>query len=326
MITRNKGIGIDVSKFELVLWNSETDETLAIKNTGKGMKKLKKYLCYSATEIVTIESTNKYHRLATRVCEESNIPFILAQPKRVRRMAESLGVFLKNDKIDAKVICKYGLKCEQEATKLQSKQHEEIKDLVVLRMQFVEDRAKLKARCTEASTKEIKTACQILLLSIDKQIKLLNKKIVQRIKAISELSARFKLLQSINGVGEVVAAVLVVLLPELGSLSKLRIASLVGVAPFDDDSGTKKGTKSIFGGRTRVRSALYMAALTASRRDPFFSSVYKRLLARGKKKRLALTAIIRKLIVVANQIINSNKPYDPTIPLELQKRQFATAS
>lgn len=326
MITRNTGIGIDVSKVELVLWNSATDQTLELDNTGKGMKKLRQYLLRAAPEIVTIESTNKYHRLAARTCQECQIPFIIAQPKRIRKFAEALGILAKNDKIDAKVICKFGLKCEQQASKLLSKEHEQLKDLIVLRMQLTEDRAKIKARHTEASSKEIKAVCAVMLGNFDKQIEILNKKIVLTIKSFAELLPRFTLLQSIKGIGEITAATLVVLLPELGNLTKAQIASLIGVAPFDNQSGTIKGAKSISGGRTRIRSALYMAALSASRRDPFFSSVYKRLLANGKKKRLALTAIIRKIVIIANQIMKSNQPYDSAIPLKMQQRQLASSS
>lgn len=326
MITRKIGIGIDVSKKELVLWNSATDQTLVFENTGKGMKKLSKYLLHAAPDIVTLESTNKYHRLAARVCQESQVPFIIAQPKRIRRFAEALGILAKNDQIDAKVICKFGLKCEQDATQLLPKEHEALKDLVVLRIQLTEDRAKLKARHTEASSKEIRAVCAAILVNFDKQIATLNKKIIATIKAFAELLPRFTLLQTIKGIGELTAATLVVLLPELGKLTKAQIASLVGVAPFDNQSGTTKGTKSIYGGRSRIRSALYMAALSAARRDPFFSTVYKRLVAKGKKKRLALTAIIRKLVVIANQIVKSNKSYDSKIPLRLQQRQFPVAA
>lgn len=320
MITRNKGIGIDVSKAELVLWNSVTEQTLKFANTGKGMKKLRQYLLKAEPEIVTLESTNKYHRLASRTCQECQIPFIIAQPRRIRQFAEGLGILAKNDKIDAKVICKYGQKSDLDSMQLLSKEHEALRDLVVLRMQLAEDRSKLQARDTEASSLSIKTTCAAMLRSFDKQIDLLTKKIVSEIKSFAELLPKFNLLKTIKGIGDLTAAVLIMLLPELGKLTKAQISSLVGVAPFDNQSGKSGKPQSIFGGRTRVRSALHMAALSAVRYDPFFSSVYKRLLANKKKQRVASTAVIRKIIVIANQIIKSNKPYDPTIPLKLQQR------
>lgn len=320
MIARNKGIGIDVSKAELVIWNSATEQTLSFANTGKGVKKLRNYLINAETEIVTLEATSKYHRLAARICQGCNISFIIAQPRRIRQFAEGLGILAKTDALDAKVICKYGLKSDMQATQLPSMEQEALRDLVVLRMQLAEDRAKTQARHTEANNSSIKTVCAAMLRSYDKQIELLTKRIVSEIRNFAELLPKFDLLKTIKGIGDVTAAVLVTLLPEIGKLTKAQISSLVGLAPFDNQSGRSDGAKSIFGGRSRVRSALYMAALSAVRYDPFFSSIYKRLLAKKKKPRVAATACMRKIIVIANQIIKSNKPYDPNIPLRLQQR------
>lgn len=322
MIARNKGIGIDVSKEELVLWDSVSEETQKISNTGKGMKQLRKYLIKAAPDIVTVEATGKYHRMAARTCQESGVPFLIAQPMRARQFAIGLGIIAKTDKVDARVICKFGLKSDLEAATLQSKEHEALRDLVVFRMQLAEDKAKIQARYTEASSKAIKAHCAQLLVYMKKQLEIVKNKIIQEIRKFKELLPRFELLQSIKGIGELTAAVLVLLLPELGQLSKSQISSLVGVAPFDKQSGKSDGQKSIFGGRSRVRSALYMSVKSAVIHDPFFSSVYKRLLANKKKKRVAATACIRKMIVIANQIIKSGTPYDSSIPLKLQNREF----
>ena len=322
MVTRNKGIGIDVSKKELVLWNSATEQITKIENSGKGAKKLKKYLLEAKPDIVTMEATSKYHRLAARTCQEIQVPFLIAQPRRLRQFAEGIGIIAKNDSMDACVICKYGLKSDLEAIQLLSKEHESLKDLVVLRMQLAEDRAKMKARYTEASNKAIKASCAAMLASFDKQMTLIKQRIVVEIKKFSGLLPRFELLQTINGIGELTAAVLVLLLPELGTLSKEKIAALVGVAPFDNDSGSRDGTRSIFGGRSRVRSALHMAVITAIRHDPYFSSTYQRLKEKNKKSRVATTACIRKMIIIANQMIKSGEPYNPAIPLAFSMRQL----
>jgi transposase len=321
MLTRNKGIGIDVSKAELVLWDSISEQLIKIANTGKGMKQLRKYLLKINPDIVTLEATGKYHRLAARTCQECSVPFIVAQPYRVRQFALGLGIIAKTDPVDARVVCQFGLKSDLNVSTLESKEHEALRDLVVHRMQLAEDKAKFQARHTEASSKDIKVFCAQSLAFIEKQLKIVQKKIVQEIKKFADLLPRFELLQSIKGIGEITAAVLVLLLPELGKLSKSQIASLVGVAPFDDQSGKSDKQKSIFGGRTRVRSALHMAVMSAVRYDPFLSHFYKKLKANKKKTRVATTACIRKIVVIANQIIKSGVPYDPSIPLALSLRE-----
>jgi transposase len=320
MLRRKKGIGIDVSKTELVLWDSISEQLVKIANTGKGMKQLRKRLLEISPEIVTIESTGKYHRLAARSCQECKVPVIVAQPCRVRQFALGLGIIAKTDQVDARIICQFGLKSDLKETSLETREHEELRDLVVYRMQLAEDKAKFQARHTEASSKEIKSFCAQSLAFIEKQLSIVQKKIVQEIKKFADLQPKFQLLQSIKGIGEVTAAVMVLLLPELGKISKSQIASLVGVAPFDVQSGKSDKQKSIFGGRTRVRSALHMAVMSAVRYDPFLSHFYKNLKENKKKTRVATTACIRKIVVIANQILKSGVPYDPSIPLTLSLR------
>jgi len=323
MIARTRGVGIDTAKQQLVVWLSWTNETVTVDNDTKGVAKLVKLLLKEKPDIVTIEATNTYHRRAARACQEAGLSVLVAQPKRVRKFAEGLGYLAKNDKIDGKVIGLYGLKSDAEPTKLQSKEAEALRDLVVLRMQFAEAKGRIKTLRTEATTSDIRKACESMLGSFQREIERLDVKITKQILSDKKLAQKFELAKTMKGIGAHVAAVLVTHLPELGALSKTEIAALVGLAPFDDDSADRKGKKSVSGGRTRVRSALFMASLSTVRFDPFIKSIYQHLLANNKPKRLASTACMRKMLVILNQMFKTERAYDPAIPLALQEKRTA---
>jgi len=321
MVARLRGVGIDTGKNKLVVQLSWQEGILSFDNDGKGVAKLVKLLLKGEPDIVTIEATNTYHRRAARACQEAGLSVLVAQPRRVRKFAEGLGFLAKTDKIDGRVIALYGLKSDAEPTKLPSLEAEALRDLVVLRIQFAEEKGRIRTLRTEATTSDIHKACDSMLQSIEREIERLDVKITKQILSDAQLAPKFKLANTVKGIGAHVAAVLVTLLPELGTLSKTQIAALVGLAPFDHQSGNRDGRKSVFGGRTRVRSALYMSALSAVRFDPFIRSVYKRLLAANKPKRVVATACMRKILVILNEMFRTGTSYNPAIPLAQRQRR-----
>lgn len=305
---REKSIGIDPAKRTLVAYSTESKKTEEFSNSGKGIKKLIKFIKSQSPDVVTIETTSCYHRKASRAIVELGVSLLLAQPRRVREFSSGLGILGKTDKIDARCIALYGLKCDLPESSLPSEEDELLKDIVSRRQQLVELRVREKNRMGTAP-KELKDSLKRTIKSISKEIEKIEVLINNQLEKCKELKAKSELIVTAKGIGKTVSAVIVSYLPELGSLTKAEVASLSGLAPFNRDSGGMKGKRSIYGGRTTVRSALYMAAMSASRHCPILSKFYQNLLKRGKIKRVALVAVMRKLIIILNSMVKNNCEY-----------------
>ena len=303
---REKSIGIDPSKEKLDVYISETKGNLVYENNSNGIKKLVKLLANTQVDIVTIESTGKYHRKVARELYGARIPILLAQPKRVRDFARGLGVLAKTDPIDARSIALYGQKTDFPKTELPSVEHEQLRDMVARRHQLVTTIASEKNRL-QTTIGELKGSCKRIIECLEQEVENLNTLIETQLKKCSNAVEKIAILTSSKGVGQVTAATLIAYLPELGTITKRQVASLVGLAPYNRDSGRMQGKRSIYGGRTIVRSALYMAALSACRYDAQLSQVYQRLVGKGKAKKVALTAVMRKLIVKLNAMIRESQ-------------------
>lgn len=304
-MSRDKSIGIDPSKAKLDLYCTSTQEHSSFENSGKGIKKLLRYVKEVSPDIVTIETTSKLHRKVTRALAEAGIAVLLAQPKRVRDFAKGLGIIAKTDPLDARCIALYGQKSDLAPSTLLSTEEELLKDIVARRQQLVDSIGDEKNRLS-STVKELQTSCKRAIKFLEQEVKKVDALIESQLKKCKGAQQKFDILVSAKGVGPVVAATLIACLPELGTLTKREVASLCGLAPFNHDSGTMRGKRSIYGGRSSVRSALYMAALAASRFDPVMSRKYKALLKKGKPKKVALTAISRKIVVKLNAMIREN--------------------
>jgi len=299
---RDKSIGIDPSKAKLDVYVTTSKENRSFENTGKGINKLVKFIMSHSPDIVTIETTSKYHRKAARMISEAGVAILLAQPKRVRDFARGLGILAKTDPIDARCIALYGQKSDLKPSTLPTPEEELLRDIVARRQQLVKSVSAEKNRLS-STVKELQSSCKRNIKFLELEIGKINKLISKQLGLCKGAKKRLKIIVSAKGVGEIVAATLIAYLPELGSLTKREIASLCGLAPFNHDSGKFSGKRSIYGGRTIVRSALYMAALSASRFDPIIKEFYQRLLNKGKAKKVALTAVMRKLIVKLNAMV-----------------------
>jgi transposase len=299
-------IGIDVSKKNLDVGGGIFKGVERFKNDDKGIKKLLKRFDKSKPLLVVMEATGGYERLVSKALQAESIKLAVMNPWQTHNFAKSLGKRAKTDKIDAKMLAQYGEVINPTPTVVLNDREHEMKQLVLRRVQLVRQRTQEKNRLEQASP-IIAKSIQRMIKHLSAEIGEIADKIERLVVADSEMSAKAAALQSAKGVGLISAYSLCTLLPEIGNLNRRQIAALVGVAPFNRDSGEKSGQRSIVGGRSEIRSVLYMATLAASRSNPKIKSYYKKLLKRGKKKKVALVACMRKLLVCLNAMLKSNQ-------------------
>jgi len=309
-----KSFGIDVGKNELVYFSREGKTLGVVKNSAAGREKLINIIKKLSIDLVVFENTGIYHLDLAEDLGSQGISFLIANPKRMRDFAKGLGKLAKTDKIDAEVICWYGEKTDESPTLPPSKKMRELKDLNSRRAQLIEFRIAEKNRLSElrkSTPIAIRSSIKQSIKTTMKQVSQIENAMLAIVDADEELKNNYKYLLSVKGVGKITAIVLVATLPELGTLSKRQISSLCGVAPFNNSSGGFAGKRKIYGGRRIVRSALYMAILSATRYNPPIREMYKRLLANGKLKRVAQVACMRKLIITLNAIVRDKAMWNP---------------
>lgn len=299
MVTQ-KYIGIDVAKDKVDIHVLPTGRTFSATNDDKGIKSLTRRIKRMSPTLIVVESTGGYERLVAITLRAALLPLAVVNPRRVRDFARSLGKLAKTDSIDALVLALYAQKVEPEVRPFPSEQEHAAKALVARRNQLVRMRTSEKNRLKLAPTSAVRKSIELVIATLDKQIKDIESDVDKLIKDNPELKEKDKLLQSTSGVGPATSRTLLVDLPELGTLSNQQISSLAGVAPMNRDSGTLRGRRMICGGRISVRNALYMATLVATRYNHRIKPVYERLLEAGKPKKVALVACMRKLLIILN--------------------------
>lgn len=304
-----KTVGIDVSKGELEVFCNWNEKMVQCKNTVNGRSKLIQILSKDIPDLVVLEATGTYHRDLHRELFLKGILVGVANPRRVRDFAKATGVLAKTDKLDAKVLAKFGCQVELQSSEPLTESQQELNDLVVRRSQLVSMIVKEKNRLSSV-TKLIGASIERTIKSLKEELKMIESEIEGAIEVLPELRDKSELLQSVKGVGGVLAMVVLSALPELGKLNHKQIASLGGVAPFNCESGKFKGKRAIYGGRTRVRNALYMATLSAATHNPKIKEFYTRLVEKGKPKKVALTACMRKLLIILNAMVRDNKHWE----------------
>lgn len=299
--------GIDVCKDHLDVYLHPLAHCWRVANDRDGLRRLKRLLAGHAVALVVMEATAKYHRLAHRSLSQSGLAVAVVNPLRSRLFAEVIGAHAKTDRVDAKMLAILGEALGPEARPPAPEAIEALQELVHARNAAIAERTALVNRLAASYTAFLKAEIRRRLKSLDGHIERLDAEIAKRITADPALAHRYEILVSIPGIGSGVATNLLVDLAELGSLDRRAIACLVGVAPFADDSGEATGQRHIKGGRANPRRALYCAALSATRWNPDLSAFYKRLIESGKKPKLALTAVMRKLVVLANTLLKENR-------------------
>jgi transposase len=242
----------------------------------------------------------------------------VVNPRQPRDFARSLGRLAKTDRLDARTLAEYGLRVRPRASAPTSEKQAELDALVARRRQLVALQATEKTRKHQAFSKAVGKSIAHLLTLLKAEIADVDAQIAALIESDDDWRAKFKLLESAPGVGDVAGATLVAELPELGKLNRQEIASLVGVAPLNRDSGLSRGKRMIWGGRAAVRTVLYMAAFNARRYNPVIRAFAARLEAAGKPFKVVMTACMRKLLTILNSMIRNNTPWQ-----KLENPQFA---
>jgi transposase len=294
-------VGIDVAKHSLE-WSVGSEGTIEhTRNEPRPIAGLARRLVALDPERIVVESTGGYERRLVAKLAEAGLPVVVVNPCRVRRFGQGMGVLAKTDALDARLLAQFGEKVEPPIRPILQGRDRLLADLVARRRQLV--------ALIVAEKNRRETACDAVLRSIRavlgmlaSELATLDQRIEKELLADAERAELNELLQTVPGVGPGVARTLLVDLPELGHLGRREIASLVGVAPFARDSGTFRGVRRVRGGRASVRTALYLAAMTAARFNPVLRELYERLRQAGKPPKLAFIAVARKLLTILNAI------------------------
>jgi transposase len=309
-------IGVDVSQDFLDVHVRPTAMRKRFANDAAGIDELVAWVRPLAAERIVFESTGPYQMAAVGALLAEGLPAVVVNARQVRDFAKAMNYLAKTDKIDAGVIAHFGEVATTKVRPLESEEIRTLRDLYDRRGQLVHMRAMEKNQRHSAT---VARASAKVLQSIDKHIEYLEKQILdleQRMDLLIQNSAAFQardeILQTITGIGPQVSRTLLIHLPELGQYSRQKISALVGLAPFNDDSGDHVGQRHIRGGRNKVRVGMYQAAIAAIRHCPRIKAFYAALKARGKKSRVAIIAIARKLLVLANAMIRDMSPYRET--------------
>lgn len=297
-------IGIDAAKAELEV---AVGQTLVGRyaNTASGMKRLQTSLPEpSEVALVVIESTGCYSQLAVRMLTTAGYRVAVVQPGRIRHYARSQGQLAKTDRIDARIIAQFGehtpgLRVYQEP----SATRQRLRALVDRRDQVIEDRVREENRLEACQDEAIRKSLRASIARLRTQADALEADIATVIASDADLTGLKAVLTSLTGIGSITAATLLAHLPELGHVNRQEIAALAGVAPYNNDSGEHRGTRSIFGGRQRVRTAMHMAAVCAARWDQQLSVFYDHLRKRGKPAKVACVAVTRKMLIRLNSLV-----------------------
>lgn len=306
-------VGIDVCKERLDVYLHPVGRKLSVANSRDGLKRLKRELASHDVTLVVIEATAKYHRLAQRMLHAAGVRVAVINPLRSRLFAEAAGQLAKTDPIDARMLAIYGQSLSPQATPPVSEILEELQEIVRARQEATAELTAFKNRRGASVVAFVKREIDRLIKGLEAHVERLEVEIARRIKTDPVLHNRYRILVSIPGIGPTVAAVLLIGMTELGSCSNKAVALLAGLAPIARDSGAKEGKRRIKGGRAFVRSTLYMAALAAVRCNPDLKAFFQRLSSTYPKK-YALTAVMRKLVVLANTLLKENRPWQPIRP------------
>lgn len=306
-------VGIDAGKRKNDVHVHGLADESQYHNDAEGIRDLVDSMLQLSPALIVVEATGGYERLMVAELSAAGLPIAVVNPTRVRRFADSLGQLAKTDKIDARTIAHFASVVRPPVRALKSEEEECLGDLLDRRRQVIAMQTAEKNRLHTSRGRireDVEEHVDWLAAKLDE----LDREIADMIGNSQEWSEKETLLRSVPGVGPVTAATLLADLPELGTLNRQKIAALVGVAPFNKDSGKKQGKRRIFGGRASVRRTLYMAALACTRYNPVIKQFYNSLLDRGKEKKVALTACMRKLLVILNAMVRKQEVWSHTPP------------
>lgn len=307
----NDSIGVDISKDHLDVHRLSDGVSRRFANDSRGHRTLIGWLERPELRIV-YEPTGPYHRALEHRLAEAGFALVKVNPRQARRFAEATGRLAKTDRLDAAMLARMGVLLELEARPARGPTLNDLKDLRMAREALVKNRTAARNRAKNLTLPILKRHNAEQLRQIERQIAALENEIMALIKVDPDLARRFDILVSIPGVSAITAFALLIDMPELGTLDQAQVASLAGLAPVARQSGQWIGRAFIRGGRANVRRALYMPALVAIRFNPDLKAKYDRLKAAGKASKLAITAVMRKLIIIANALLRDGRIWEPT--------------
>lgn len=302
--------GIDVGKKQLVV-SVAKGPPRSFDNAPKGIAALLRFIRKEGATVAVCEATGGYERPLVSHLRRKDVSVCVAPPNKVRSFAHAMGYQAKTDAIDAIVISHYGEVANLSIMPAADPAHEQLKELLTRRKQLVNQKVQEANRLSKSLAAGVRKSTERHLKWLDKEIKRIDKEYRKTLQKNPHLSHPADLYRSVPGIGELTAASLVAFLPELGHFGRKQLTSLVGLAPWARDSGSHKGHRSLRGGRGHVRRLLYMAAMTAVRRNPDMTRFYQGLLKRGKPGMVALASVMRKLLLLLNTIAHRQTPWIP---------------
>lgn len=302
-------VGIDVAKDRLDVHVLPSGETLALNNDDAGHLGLGSFLAELAPTLVVLEATGGYELKVTAYLAAAGLPVAIVNPRQIRDFARAMGKLAKTDRVDAAVIALFAERIRPAPRPLPDGEAQALGELVARRRQVVEMIVMEANRRRAARNLKVRAAIDATLTVLKAQLAELDGDIEDLVRRSPLWRATEDLLRSVPGIGGVTARTLIAELPELGSLDRRKLAALVGVAPVNRDSGQQRGYRAIAGGRTALRNALFMATLVAVRRNPILKAHYEGLVGRGRPKKVALIACIRRLLGILNAIVRTQTPW-----------------
>lgn len=302
-------IGIDISKEFLDAHRLPDNAARRFANTRKGVNDLIRWMGAGLVARIVFEATGRYHAAVERHLGAAGYPFVKVNPRQAKRFGEALGTRAKTDRMDAAMLARMGMALDLDPGSACPENLLVLSQTLTARRALIKDRTAAKNRAEGLTLAILRKQNLARQKRIELDIEALDKAIKDHIESDSSLRARRDILVSITGIADVTAAMLISDMPELGSCDHRQIASLAGLAPMTQESGTWRGRSSIRGGRHEVRQALYMPALVAMRRNPDLKAVYTRLIEKGKPFKVAITAVMRKLLVLANALLRDGRKW-----------------
>jgi transposase len=307
--TPDRYVGIDVGKDRVEVHIRPDAIAFGCDTDAKGLEYLVTRLKPFAPKVVTLEATGGYEAIIVATLSNAGLPIAIVNPRQTRQFAGALGRLAKTDRIDASVIAHFAEMAKLEGKPPADAQLTELRALLARRSQLVEMVKAERQRAARAESQLARRSCEKIVRQLAAEIARVERAIGRLIDASPLFQGKEALLKTIPGVGDVVARTFIAELPELGSVDRHEIAALVGVAPINHDSGQWRGRRMIKGGRPQVRAPLFVACLSVIRYNKPLSAFYQRLVAGGKVKKLAIVAVMRKLVVIANAMMKHGRPW-----------------
>jgi transposase len=301
-------VGIDVSKDKLDVARLGDKQAWQVENTKEGIQKLVHQMQKLSPKLIVVEATGGYQRSVVDALFHAGLAVAVVNPARVRQFARASGLLAKTDKLDAFVLAAYGKTMQPRRYEGKTEAEKELSALLVRRKQ-VEEMLKAEQNHLRTISPALRDSVERIIAILKEEKKRLDEQIRQSMNEHKAWQEQTEILGSAPGVGMVTTATLLAELPELGKMDRKKIAALVGVAPMNYDSGKKRGYRKTKGGRTNVRSVLYMSTLVATRYNPIIQTQYQQLLKRGKEKKVALTACMRKFLTILNAMMRDQQPF-----------------